>query len=102
VVTDTGLATCCRAASRATQKKGNKDWRAHLVGLPMLEEDRERRTVNIERHLNTFACYGSDLPLTQDRQTLDAIREQILSLMVEGDAVAARIRLSAPAVSPTD
>lgn len=93
------LLPCCKPCN---SKKGNKDWRAHLVCVPMLEEDRERRTVNIKRYLSTFACDDSDLPLTQDRQVLDVIREQILSLMAEGDAVAARIRLSSAATPPTD
>lgn len=93
------LLPCCKPCN---SKKGNKDWHAHLVSLPMPEMDRERRTIKIERYLSTFACDDSDPPLTQDRQRLDVIREQILSLMAEGDAVAARIRMGGAATTPLD
>lgn len=85
------LLPCCKPCN---SRKGNKHWRAHLDALPLDGAERDRRRELIDTYLLTFGHVGELAMQTPDHQRLDAIRQEILALMAEADALAERVRIT--------
>lgn len=83
------LLPCCKPCN---SRKGNKSWQAHLAGLELDEPERARRAALIDRYIQVYGRVEDGLTSTPDRQRLDVIRAQILTLVAEADEVASRIR----------
>lgn len=86
------LLPCCKACN---SKKGNKPWQVHLKTLGLGTQEQDRRESLISGYIAAYAAIDSSADTTPDRQRLDAIRAQILSLMADADKIADRVRAQA-------
>ena len=90
------LLPCCKTCN---SRKGNKSWNAHLSSLSLAPHEYAYRYGIIERYLANYII-DDNLPAElPDLQRLDKIRCQVLSLLEEGDTIAARIRAAHAAVA---
>jgi len=83
------LLPCCKACNSA---KGNKHWRAHLDSIRCSELDRRQRASAITGYLDRYSAVDDTDEATADLLALEAIRQQVLALLAQGDEIAARIR----------
>ncbi|SFR81519.1 HNH endonuclease [Sphingomonas jatrophae] len=83
------LLPCCKPCN---SKKGSKAWDAHLRSLPMADDLRAERESAIAAFIDLYGYPEFTETDTPDHQRIEAIRLQVLDLLTEGDAIAARIR----------
>lgn len=96
------LLPCCKPCN---SKKGNKAWHVHLRSLAMADDLRAKRESAIASFIDRYGVLEPAINTSPDHDRLEAIRLQVLELLTEGDAIAARIRqssMSADNVSNTD
>lgn len=85
------LLPCCKPCN---SKKGNKAWYAHLRSLAMADDLRAKRESAIASFIHRYGVLEPTIVTSPDHDRLEAIRLQVLELLTEGDAIAARIRQS--------
>ena len=85
------LLPCCKPCN---SKKGNKAWDAHLRSLAMADDLRGKREGAIASFIDRYGVLEPTIATSPDHDRLEAIRLQVLELLTEGDAIAARIRQS--------
>ena len=83
------LLPCCKPCN---SKKGNKDWRQFLQSLPLPPADRENRVTTVEGYLRRFSAQDPIPGQLPEYQQLQAIKQQIIDLMAQADAIANAIR----------
>lgn len=83
------LLPCCKPCN---SKKGNKPWSVHLRSLPIADDLRLKRESAIAAFLDRYGVSEHSILTSPDHDRLETIRLQVLDLLAEGDAVAARIR----------
>ena len=89
------LLPCCKPCN---SKKGNKDWRAFLLGLHMSEHLRSERESRIGVYLNRL-CAIDPLPEhLPEYLELQELHRQVLELFRQADVLASTIRSKPGAV----
>jgi hypothetical protein len=89
------LLPCCKLCN---SRKGNKPWQTHLSSLSMADDERKAREEAITNYIARYGVADTVASTSADHYRLDAIRLQVLELLVEGDRIAAKIRQRTNAV----
>jgi len=88
------LLPCCKPCN---SKKGHKAWQIYLGGFPSTSY-REDRESKIKAYLEAYSVRDAVATHLPEYKRLQELRQQVLSLLAEADAVASTIRRKASEV----